>query len=256
MYTKKTYRFRNAVEVQEYHSARYGAPGQERRKKAKPTPEQVKRVNQWNKERRARHRLWMYFDKDDYFTTLTYGRGERPGDMQEAGRHFSGFLEEVRKQYKKRGAALRWMRNIEAGKKNGWHIHIIINRIPDTDIIIASAWKHGHTSNKLLYTKGEFAELAAYITKTPETDPRLKETDFSTSRNMPLPEPGKKEYRHWGTWEGKKIRVPKGFYLDGESLREGRNPVTGYPYRTYIMYRTRRIARKEGEDKKCRKARR
>lgn len=35
---------------------------------------------------------------------------------------------------------------------------------------------------RLLYERGEFAELAAYITKTPETDPRLKESAYRTHK--------------------------------------------------------------------------
>ena len=45
---RKTYRYRNAVEVEEYHTGRYGAPGQKRKEKAKPTPEQMEKVNQRN----------------------------------------------------------------------------------------------------------------------------------------------------------------------------------------------------------------
>ena len=48
-YMKKIYRFANAIEVQEYHSGRYGAPGMGRQKKQKPTPEQIKKKNQRHK---------------------------------------------------------------------------------------------------------------------------------------------------------------------------------------------------------------
>ena len=40
-YKRKTYRYKNAVEIEEYHTGRYGAPGQERKGKSKPTPEQM-----------------------------------------------------------------------------------------------------------------------------------------------------------------------------------------------------------------------
>ena len=238
MYGKKTYEFLNAIEVQEYHSARYGAPGQERMKKKKPTPEQVEKVNQANKERRARHRLRLYFDTGDYFSCLTYGRDCRPPDMEAAKEDFRKFLKTVRREYRKRGAPVYWMRNIEVGTKGGWHIHMVVNRIPDTDVILAKAWPHGRGSNQLTHEKGEFRELAAYLTKTPKTDPRLREANFDTSRNMPLPEPKKKIYRRWRTW--KEIRVPKGFYLDKESVHEGINAVTGYPYREYTLLRIKR----------------
>ena len=208
-YKTKRYRFKNAIEVEEYHTARYGAPGQKREAKKNASREQIERINQYNKEKRARHKLRAHFREGDYFFTLTYRREARPPDMDAAREHFRRFLRCVRKEYRARGEPLKWMRNIEVGTKNGWHIHMIVNRIPDTDLIIRKAWSHGKAVGQLLYEKGEFRELAAYITKTPKTDARLRQSSYSTSRNLPVPEPEEKIRFVWKTW--KKIRVPKGF---------------------------------------------
>ena len=40
-YKQKRYVFKNAIEIEEYHTARYGAPGMKRLGKRKPTPEQI-----------------------------------------------------------------------------------------------------------------------------------------------------------------------------------------------------------------------
>lgn len=232
-YTKKIYRLKKGIEVEEYHTAKYGAPGQERSPKKKLTPEQMEKQNQVNREKKARRKLREHFQENDYFSDLTYRRDDRPVDMEMAKEHFRKFIREVRRDYRKRGCELKWMRNIEVGTKNGWHIHLIINRIPDTDIILKEAWPHGKVINDLMYEKGSFAELASYITKTPITDPRLRESDYSASRNLPIPEPEKKIYILWKTW--KKIRIPKGYYLDKSSLQEGINPYTGYRYRSYSL---------------------
>lgn len=237
MYTKKQIKFKYAIEVMEYHSGKYGAPGEKRQKKRKPTPEDMERVNQWNRERKARWKLREHFKVNDYFTDLTYRKDERPDDMVMAKKHFSEFLKLVRREYKKRGHELKWIRNIEVGTKNGWHIHVIVNRIPDTDIILRNAWKFGKVISELLYEKGEFRKLAAYITKTPKTDPRLRETHYSASRNLPLREPEKKEYLHWKTW--RKIKIPDGYYLDEESFYEGENPKNGYKCRVYTLLKIR-----------------
>lgn len=243
-YCKKTYKFRNAREVVEYHTGKYGAPGQKRQEKKELTPEQVEKINQYTKERKARHKLWKYFDVNDYFVDLTYQVKNRPADMETAKDHFSKFIRVVRDEYHKRGHEVRWLRNIEVGFKNAWHVHLIIKRIPDTDIILRKAWKHGKVVSQLLYEKDEFQELAAYITKTPKTDDRLKESSYSCSRNMPLPDPETKEYRYWTTW--KNIKIPEGFYLDKNSFHEGENPKTGYKYRTYILLRIRRLQNASG----------
>lgn len=249
-YEKKIRRFPNATEIAEFHSARYGAPGEERASKKKATPEQMKKRNQWNKERMARWKLRNNFDINDYFALLTYKKDARPPDMNIAKKHFAEFCKYVRKEYKKRGHELKWMRNIEVGTKNGWHIHLVINRIPDTDLILKKAWKYGKVIWQLLHEKGEFAELASYITKTPDTDKSLRETSYSTSRNLPVPEPEKKVYRHWKTWND--IKIPEGFYLDKNSLHEDINPFTGFRYRTYTLLRLDRISVKDCRTKKKR----
>lgn len=241
MYKAKRYRFQNAIEVEEYHTARYGAPGMIREQKKRPTKEQIERQNRYNREKVCRRKLRANFDVKDYFSDLTYRREERPPDMKTAQKQFSKFIREVRREYRKRGKELKWIRNIEVGTRNGWHIHMVINRIPDTDIILADLWKYGKVINELMYEKGEFKDLAAYITKTPKTDPRLKEASYSCSRNLPVPEPQEKVYMRWKTWG--KIRIPKGWYLDKDSFAEGVNPVTGYKYRHYTLLRLERKRR-------------
>ena len=139
------------------------------------------------------------------------------------------------------------------------HIHTVLyilsvllqSRIPDTDVILAKAWKHGQIQNQLLYQKGEFEKLANYITKTPETDKRLREANYSASRNLPVPEPEKKVYKHWETWG--KVRVPKGWEVEKDSLHEGVNDLTGYQYRSYTLIRTVRLPKQE--KKKAKKKR-
>lgn len=237
-YKKMTYRYKNAIEVEEHHIGRYGAPGERRNKKKKPTKEQIADRNRFNKEKVARRKLRRWMKTNDYFSDLTFKEELRPGDMKETKEIWAKFIREVRREYKKRGHPLRWFRNIEVGTKNAWHIHIIVNRIPDTDIILASAWKHGHVKNKLLYEAGEFRELAKYITKSPETDPRLKESSYSTSRNMPLPKPEKKLITRRSMDDEPVVR--KGWYLDKESYYEGINAVTGHKYRCYTLIRLNR----------------
>lgn len=173
--------------------------------------------------------------------------------MEAAKEDWKAFLQVLRREYKKRGAELKWMRNIEVGTRGAWHMHIIVNRIPDTDIILRKAWPHGQVENKLMYEKGEFADLAAYITKTPDTEPRLREASYSASRNLPIPEPDEKVHKHWETWG--KVRIPKGWEVEKDSFHEDINSVTGQPYRTYTLIRTKRLPKKQEQKKKVKKKR-
>lgn len=230
-YKKETYRFPNAIEVYEHLDGRYGARGEPRAKRKRPTPEQIRKRNQWNKERRARHKLRAWFHPNDYLVTLTYRKEDRPEGMDQAKKELAAFLRKVRKGYKKTGQELRYLRNIEAGTKGAWHVHLVINRIPDADLILKRAWPHGGMDFRLLYERGEFAELAAYITKTPDTDPRLREASYNSSRNLPIPDP---EVKYLALWR-KKPKEKSGWYIDKESYHEGTNPVTGCKYRYYTL---------------------
>ena len=129
----------------------------------------------------------------------------------------------------------KWIRNIEVGTKGAWHIHLVINRIPDTDEIIDEAWGHGMTDFKHIRKMGDMEKIASYITKSPRTEKRLKESSYSSSRNLPIPKPETKVIMRWPTWQ--EPIVKKGWYLDKESMHEGINPVTGYRYRTYTLLR-------------------
>lgn len=230
-YKRLTYIFPNAIEVYEYLDGKYGARGAPRQKKRIITQEDIRKRNQWNKERKARNKLRSHFKENDYLITYTYRKSDRPPDMKVAKKEFAKAMRKIRQEYRKKGYEVKWIRNIEVGTKGAWHVHLIVNRIPDADLILKGAWPHGGMDIKLLYEKGGFAELAAYITKCPETDSRLKESSYSTSKNLPLTQPKEKKFVRWK----REPKAKEGYYIDKETFYEGENKFTGYPYRYYTM---------------------
>lgn len=129
--------------VEENHDGKYGAKGKERLPKRKLTPEDVQRVNAWNKSKRARLRLMEYFSPGDLWVTFTYKPENRPPDMDTAKKQFLKMMDKLRKIYRKKGRVLFWIRNIERGTKGAWHIHCIINDI-------------GNTANGYIWMRGTF----------------------------------------------------------------------------------------------------
>ena len=239
-YKRIIYTFKHSIEVYEYLDGKYGAPGKKRLKKRKVTPEEIQIRNQWNRERKARHKLKTWFEKNDFMVLLTYKKERRPPDMKTAKRHLAKAMRYIRERYKKAKQTMRWMANIEVGTKGAWHIHVIVNRIRDADIYIKDAWSHGTVTFKHLYETGEFKDLAGYITKTPETcehyGEHLKETSYHASRNMPLQEPRKERFVQWRKTPGK-----QGYYVDKDTYFEGINKLTGYRYRYYTLIKLDRI---------------
>lgn len=239
-YRRIKYTFKDSIEVYEHLDGRYGAPGKTRREKSKVTREQIRKRNQWNRERTARHKLKTWFHENDYLMLLTYRKDARPPDMGAAKEDFGKMTRKAREGFRKNGHELRWMRNIEVGPRGGWHIHMIVNRIPDADLIIKKAWPHGSVTFKHLYEEGGFANLAGYITKKPETANRygekLVEASYSASKNIPVKEPERQELAYWP----KEPREKKGYYLEKETYHEGTNPATGCRYRYYTLIRINR----------------
>ena len=232
---RNTFDLGDITEVEEYIDGRYGAPGVKRGRKQKATPGDVARINRWNKEKRCRRRLRLYFHENDVYATLTMKKELRPETMEDMKRIWRSFIAIVRKEYRRRGETLRWIRNIERGSRGAWHIHMAVNRIPDTDLIIKKAWREqGHINLTPMYTEGGFRELAAYLTKTEETDKGMVESSFDTSRNRPLPEPKKKLLTRKSIQAEPK--PPKGYYVEKESVYEGVS-ATGFPFRYYTMIR-------------------
>ena len=245
MIKRKTYKLRKGeiLDVEEYHDGRYGAPGLKRLKKRKPTKEDMIRVNKWSKEKRCKQRLVEYFRPTDLLVTWTYKMENRPLTMGAAVRDFGKAIRKVRREYKKRGYELFYIRNIERGTKGAWHIHLIVNQIGDSASIVQKAWTLGgvwmtNIKDSNYYEK-DMMQLACYMTKDENTvekkkdgtdsKPRIKESSYRTSQNMPLPEPKVDKLHRWK----KEIKPKKGYYI--ARMWEGINPKTGYKYRRYTM---------------------
>ena len=247
MIKRKQHRFKGGkiIDVEEYHDGRYGAPGCKREKKKNPTKEQIQKINAWNKARRCKWKLLEYFSPGDCFATWTYEVKNRPPDMAGALKDFQKAMRSVRKEYKKRGKELFWIRNIERGTKGAWHIHLIVNEIGETASILQRAWTKGGTwsieiRNSKYYDE-DFSKISSYMTKDEHTTdkksdgnqakPRISESNYNSSRNMPLPEPKVAKLVRWKS----EPKPKKGYYIS--QIHEGINPVTGYKYRRYTMIR-------------------
>ena len=229
MYVRLTYDFPDGQEIEEYHTARFGAPGQKRRPRKKPSPEAVKKQNELNRIKNIRRLIRWNFKEDDYWLTITYKREERPQDMDTAAHDMRLLLNRLRREYDKAGIQMKWMAKTEIGSRGGIHHHLLINRIPDLDKIMARKWKKGGVYIRLTYSQGGYQKLAEYIEKR-----EGKEYRFSRSRNLTRKEP-KKEIMKRGTFD-KAPKAKKGYWIIPDSIVESINPL-GFPCRHYCTQR-------------------
>jgi hypothetical protein len=230
MYTRVTYFFPDGIEVHEYHTARYGAPGQKREKRKKPTPEAVKKNNLRQREQRIRHQLRMNFTENDYWIRLSYKKDERPPNLQAAEKEMANFRKRLKRRFDKAGVPLKWIQKTEVGTRGAIHHHMVLPRIPDLDLILKDCWPGGLNIG-LTYQTGDFAKLAEYIAKE-----EGKVSKVTASRN--LLKPKVKKQKMAGKTIDKEPKQRKNYELDKDSMVRGLNP-WGYPYRIYTMHRIR-----------------
>lgn len=256
MYAKDSWYLLNHVEHEFKYPGNYGARGEKRKKKSKPTPEQIRKQNQYNREVKYRRLLRANFLPGDFWVTLKYRRGTRKTPEQLAADK-KKFLDYLRKEYKACGEILKWVCRMEIGKRGGLHIHFVINRLSgqtDTDLLIRKAWRRVTESGSIDYTtireEGGCENLAGYLVKqvSEEIEGQLelfemkeqkKLLSVSSSRNLIRPVPVRKKYAHW-TMRRILKEGPKptpGYYIDPDSIIQGVNRFTGLSYYKYTEVR-------------------
>lgn len=230
------------IEVEEKHTGRYGARGQKREKRKKPSPEVIIKQNQWKRERDLRRLIKWNWRPYDHWMTITYRKGERPS-WEQMTKDIKNLLSKVRKLYRKYGYELKYIYRLGIGKKGGPHIHILVNRFSTedtgTDVIFSEAWEKGHINFRPLREAGGYKELAEYIAKPLEEWEPEGISRYHPSRNLIRKEPEEKAIhrRSLIDKQGQAVypKAPKGYYIDPDSVKMGINPVTGFAYRHYTL---------------------
>lgn len=246
-YIRDTWEFGDTLEVEEKHTGRYGARGQIRAKRRKATPEDIKRQNQWKRERDVRRLIKWNFKRMDYWMTITYAKGVRP-TWECMKKDIQQLIRTVQRRYRKYDQELKYIYRLEIGKKGGPHIHILVNRFATeetgSDMIFSECWKKGHINFKTVYDSGGYKELAEYIVKPLQEWEPEEIKRYHSSRNLIRKDAKRKEInrRSLVDKQGRGIfpNAPKGYYVDPESVRMGKNPVTGFLYRHYTLVKLNR----------------
>lgn len=257
MYTHITWDCGRSIDHSYYWDGRYGARGEPRGKKTKPTPEQVEYQNRINKSKKIHRILRANFTEDDWWITLTYQAGERK-PMKGVKEDFGKLLDRLRVLYRRAGERAKYLYVIEIGRQGGIHIHMVLNDLTRGKVnrILRDEWTHGHAYYTNL--RRETKELAEYMAKVPEqkenkskreqcTKLGKEEYCYSHSRNLIIPEPRKSKYSHW-TMRSVFKRLEnilkqgvdeKGYRIDQSSIKTGCNPFTGKQYLHYTMEKAR-----------------
>nr|DAO38380.1 MAG TPA: protein of unknown function DUF1424 [Caudoviricetes sp.] len=240
------------------HAGKYGAKGERRAPRQKATPEQIKKQNQRNRENYMRRLILLNFNIGDYWVTLKYPKGTRK-PIDRVRKDFKNFINRLKRRYKKAAAELKYIYRLEVGERGGIHIHMVINRVEGSDMMLTDSWSDGNVYMAPMYEEGWFRKLAEYIVKNKEEAAgqlslfdeaeRKKLTSYSCSRNLEKPVPVIKEYTRRTVERIVRdgITPAKGFYVDKESVYSGVNPFTGMSFLCYTEVRIKgRCNRRRG----------
>ena len=253
-YKVKKFSFQNSNEFEFTYAGKYGAKGEKRAKKEKPTPEQMAAQNQWQKAKNMRRLIKWNFKEDDLWCTLKHPKGTRL-PLGVILKEMKAFLRRMRNAYKKLGAVFKYIYRLEIGERGGIHIHILLNRVnPNhpTDKLVKACWEYGSVNFTDIEDEGGIQGLAEYIVKPandkqekwlaeyPEEEQK-KLRSYSCSRNLIRIEPEVKAYPHWTMRRildmAGEIKPTKGYYVDKSSIVQGINKYTGMSYLYYTEYR-------------------
>ncbi len=252
IYWKKTYDMGVIRQIEKCYPGNYGAPGMNREKKRKRTPEDVARQNRTNRWRKVQRLILANFKEGDWHLILKYAKGRQPDSYEEAKEQIRKFLNRMRSAYRKAGVPFKWIAVTERGKKGQiLHHHLIIEDIDRDGIrtveLVKRLWEYGGEFFSALYEDGEYEKLAEYIVKA-ETKEECGWCTYSRSRNLVNPTAiREKIYRR--RWRDPPV-APKGWYVVKDSVWNGINPVTGFPYQHYTIKKLMPDGKKgkEGDD--------
>lgn len=221
-------------EIAKYYTYWLQPKGRKRAPKAKKTSEQQKKINDRHLVRRLTRILNANFNHTSWYVTFSYEKENRPKDKEELHRHEEKLLRKLRSIYKRQELTFKYVWTAEMGRRGAAHIHMVMSSI---DIrLIRDAWEYGWVNVKPLDRSGQYRRLAEYFIKyfqkTKGTDAELQKKAYNPSKNLIRPKPKPRKMK--GDKFSKDIKIPAGWYLDKDSLREG---VTedGYEFLYYTL---------------------
>lgn len=210
------------------------------KKKSRPTPEQMRKYNQIQREREIIRIANENFAEGDLYLTLKYARGFRP-TVEQAKLDKLRLLRALRDYCRKHGIRFKYIFTTEIGERGGIHHHMILGAM---DVqVVERLWKrvtdgHGNVHFEFLYGN-DFSKLAKYFvgercTDLSEQKENSKEKRYSTSQGLVRPKASKPKKIPASSWREEPV-APKGYYVDKDSIYTGINPVTGYGYQFYRL---------------------
>ncbi|MDO4285568.1 MAG: hypothetical protein Q4C60_09580 [Eubacteriales bacterium] len=177
-------------------------------------------------------------DRVDALVTLSFA-GDIPEDSAGMKRMMHNFIQRLRRRYQKAGKRLKYIYCMEIGPRGSRHVHMMLSQADLQELV--DAWGYGPVNVQPLWSKGQYADIAAYFIKyalkTAETEGGGKKIGqlYTPSRGLCRPKVTK-TIVHARTFR-ESIRDRRGWRLDKNSIRRGVHEAMGTPYLEYTFVR-------------------
>lgn len=176
------------------------------------------------------------FDGTSLYVTWSYAKEKRPEGKKELRKDVEKLLRKIRKEFKTAGDIAKYVWVAEVGERGAVHIHMVLNAIEIPRL--KRCWDKGWIDVKPLDDSGQYRKLASYFVKYSEKTMKTCEgfsgRRYNSSKNLKIPEPTKTTVKARNAYNHT-IEIPKGWYLDKESIAESWHEVTGFMYFTYTL---------------------
>lgn len=219
-----------------YYAPRADTKEGSRRKKENRTPEAQKKVNRRQAEKKLTWILNENFDGTSLYITWSYDKSRRPDNKEALREDIDRLLNKIRKIYKKEGDTAKYVWVAEVGERGAVHIHMVLNHLDTAKL--KTCWDKGYITVKPLDDSGQYRKLASYFIKyndkTEKTYGKISGRHYNSSKNLKIPIPEKTTVRSRNAYSHT-IEIPRGWYIDKESIAEAWHEVTGYMYFTYTL---------------------
>ena len=219
-----------------YYAVRTDTKEGSRRQKENNTCEAQKKVNSRQAVKKLTWILNANYDGTSLYITWEYTKENRPATKEELRTDVDKLLRNIRRIYKKAGKEAKIVWVPEVGERGAVHIHMTLNAI-DTQLL-KKCWDKGWITIKPMDDNGQYRRLAEYFVKYSEKTMKTCEgftgRRYNSSKNLVIPEPQKKTVSSRNAFNHI-VKVPSGWYLDKDSIREAWHEVTGFMYFTYTL---------------------
>lgn len=200
-----------------------------RKKKEKPTPEAVAKVNAINQERNLTAEINANFGPGDLWITLAYPGMET---IEEAMKRISKFKRNLRNLCRKLGLPYKLIEATGIGKQAGKpHHHLVVNK-EITKEMIWQFWPQEYTHMEFLWRSGNYSRVAHYMLDNAASSKDKRGSHkkaWRSSRTVTKPETKKETLKRKPfsrTPDPEDLKPRKGYAIDRDSIRIYEHAVT------------------------------